>query len=76
MGKYVELEDRGRILIPKNIRDDLNLKPGEKLLIEVEGEKITISPTVSKERFISELSGCVKNSKINPLDVKKMWGKL
>ena len=76
MGKYVDLEERGRILIPKDIRDTLNLKPGERLLVEVEKERIIISSTISKERFISELSGCVKASKINPLDLKKMWEKL
>ena len=76
MGKYVDLEERGRILIPKDIRDTINLKPGERLLVEVEKERIIISSTISKERFISELSGCVKASKINPLDLKKMWEKL
>ena len=32
MGKLVEIEERGRILIPKEIRKYLGLKAGEKLV--------------------------------------------
>jgi AbrB family looped-hinge helix DNA binding protein len=34
MGKISRLEERGRILIPKSLREELELKPGQKLLIE------------------------------------------
>ena len=39
MGKTT-IEERGRVLIPKDIRDDLNLKPGQEVIIENKGSFI------------------------------------
>ena len=76
MGKLVEIEERGRILIPKEIRKRLNLKPGKRLVIDTQDSKIIIVPAMQKEMFIAELNGCVRGSKIGPLEMKKMWEKL
>ena len=76
MGKEVEIEERGRILIPKELREELRLKAGQKLSIEKRGEEIVIKPTINSKKFISELKGCIKRSKIKPMEVKKIWEKL
>ena len=76
MGKEIEIEERGRVLIPKELRQELNLKPGQKLIVERRGKEIVMKPPINKDKFISELRGCVKKSRIKPMEVKKIWEKL
>ena len=40
----VTLDRAGRVLIPKNLRDELRLEPGDTLELESEGEKVTLRP--------------------------------
>lgn len=75
MGKEVELEERGRVLLPKEVRDSLHLKPGQKLLIEQKGKEIVIRPATNKDRFIAELKGCVRHSRVKPHEIKRIWEK-
>jgi len=72
MGKITELEERGRIVIPKSIRKELKIRPGQKLLIEKKDNEIVLKLTTNMSGF-AELRGCVKKSKIRPLEVKKIW---
>ncbi len=71
MGKS-KVEKRGRVLIPKEIRDKADLRGGEEVSVKMEDDKIILKPLKSPEK-IKELKGCVKESKIDPLDLKKMW---
>ncbi|MFW6065072.1 MAG: AbrB/MazE/SpoVT family DNA-binding domain-containing protein [Candidatus Natronoplasma sp.] len=43
MGKN-KLDSRGRITIPKWIRDDFHLEPGEEVEVREEGDRIVIEP--------------------------------
>ena len=69
----VKVEERGRILIPKEIRDKLGLKPGSELEIILEEGKIKILPKMVLSEISTDLKGCVKESKIDPLEVKNIW---
>ena len=73
MGNEVEIEERGRILIPKELREEMKLKSGQKLLIERRGKEIIMKPSINSKEFVSELRGCVKKSKIKPMEIKKIW---
>lgn len=70
----IRLEKQGRVLIPKKIRDQLGLRSGEEMAISVENREIVLKPCESVVDLVSELRGCVKESKIHPLELKKMWG--
>ena len=60
MGK-VELDDRGRLTIPAALREKLNLKPGDKLSIEIDGDKgLKIQKTPTKEEIFQHLVGCIE----------------
>ncbi|MHA2250926.1 MAG: AbrB/MazE/SpoVT family DNA-binding domain-containing protein [Candidatus Kariarchaeaceae archaeon] len=69
----IKVEERGRILIPKEIRDKLGLKPGSELEIILEEGKIKILPKMILSEISTELKGCVKESNIDPLKVKEIW---
>ncbi len=73
MGEAV-IDERGRIVIPNEIRAELKLRPEQKLRISKKGKDLLLSPEVSADEFISELRGCVQGSKMKPTDLKSIWG--
>ena len=72
MGKSI-IEERGRVLIPKELRDELKLKPGQHVLVEKGKDCVTIRPAADLKHFSSELRGCVKKSRIDPREIKHIW---
>lgn len=69
-----KMDERGRIVIPKEIRRALHLRPNQKLAIEAQRGEIIIKPTVDVEEFKAQLKGCISSSSIKPSDLKKIWG--
>ena len=76
MGINTELKQRGRIVIPKKLRNELNLRSGQILSLERKGAEIIIRPSSNANSFISELKGCIKTSGMDPLELKKIWEKI
>ena len=70
----VFLEQQGRVLIPKDVRKELGLHSGVEMALEVRKDKIILKPFKSAKELSSQVKGCVKESKIDPLELKKMWG--
>jgi len=69
MSIEIQLDEKGRITIPTDIRKQLNLKPGEKLFIKVTNNAITIQPKLSAKeiqkkasKFRSELKTMTKQA--------------
>lgn len=57
MNARLTLDSAGRVLIPKGLRDELQLQPGDELDLEAEGEAITLRPVrevppLTKERGV------------------------
>lgn len=57
MSTTVTLDKAGRVVLPKPLRDELRLEPGDKLELESEGEQVTLRPIrtaapLKKERGI------------------------
>ena len=73
----VVVDDRGRILIPKKVREKLGLRPGYTARIEVRDDKLVISPPISPQEFIDQVEGCIAEGKptIDPLKLKEIWHK-
>jgi AbrB family looped-hinge helix DNA binding protein len=71
----VTVDDKGRVLIPKGIRDKIGLRVGGKARLRIEKENIIIMPPISPEEFIKEMEGCIREGTptIDPLKLKKMW---
>ncbi len=72
MGKNV-VEERGRVVIPIEMRRELNMKPGQEIIIEKKDGCIVIKPAINLSKFSEELQGCIKKSKIRPIDIKNIW---
>jgi len=77
MGKMEEVtvDERGRILIPRRIRERVGLQPGSGARLEVEENRLVIIPPISPERFIQQMEGCIKEGEpsLDPLKLKEIW---
>ena len=76
MGK-IEIDDRGRITLPSEIRKRLQLRPGEKLIIKTNSDNIiTLQKHPSKKSIFKDLVGCIKtptDKKPTPESIKGIW---
>jgi AbrB family looped-hinge helix DNA binding protein len=73
MGEAV-IDERGRIVIPNEIRAELKLRPEQRLRISTKGKELLLSPEIGVDEFIAGLKGCVHGSKVKPDDLKMIWG--
>ena len=71
----VTVDRKGRVQIPKAVRDKVGLQVGGKARLKIEKENIVIMPPISPEEFIKEMEGCINEgtSVMDPLKLKKMW---
>lgn len=73
MGSVEKVGDKGRVVIPKEVRERLNIKKGQKIIVDVRGNEVVIRPAVDWKTFSRELAGCIKGAKIDPMEAKKIW---
>ena len=55
MTTKLTLDKAGRIVLPKPLRDEMQLGPGDTLQLETEGERITLRPVRPKVTLKKEL---------------------
>lgn len=76
-----KVDDRGRVLIPKEIRQAANLEPGRSVRVELDEDgHPVIRPVRSPEAFLDRLVGAISEETrrsdaepTDPLEVKAMW---
>lgn len=44
MSRTITLDKAGRVVLPKSLRDELRLVPGDALELKVEGDQVTLRP--------------------------------
>lgn len=44
MNVTVTIDKAGRVVIPKTLRDELHLEPGDALELQTEGDRVTLRP--------------------------------
>ena len=71
----VTVDNKGRVLIPKEVRDKVGLRAGGRARLKIEKEKIIIMPPISPEEFVKEMEGCIREGtpNLDPLKLKKIW---
>jgi len=62
-----------KLPIPKNIIQKAGRKDGDEVEVRLEDGKVVINPIITRAQFKKELKGCVESSKIDPLEVKRIW---
>jgi AbrB family looped-hinge helix DNA binding protein len=62
-----KMDERGRVLLPKEIRDDMNLKPCEELLIINAGKEMILLKKVNVKQMLGDIIDRVKG-----LDLEKL----
>lgn len=69
--------DKGRIVIPRNLRQKLDLHESDRVRLVASDRGILITKPIPPEEFIDRMEGCVKPGspipKIKPLEIKKIW---
>jgi AbrB family looped-hinge helix DNA binding protein len=50
--KLVSIDQAGRIVLPKEVRDDLAIKPGDLLKVSTNGAAVTLTPSRESTGFI------------------------
>ncbi len=69
-----EIDERGRITIPKELREKMGLKPKSRVRITAGKNGVKIERAIDLSEFMTKLRGCitVKND-IDPLRLKEIW---
>jgi AbrB family looped-hinge helix DNA binding protein len=73
MGETTRIDDKGRVTVPKQIRERLNLRPNQDLYVELREREIVLKLAPTVKEFASSLKGCVSGPTMDPLELKKMW---
>jgi len=53
--QLTKIDDRGRILLPKEIREELNLKPSEEMFIMSAGKEIIVLKKVDVKKIMGDI---------------------
>ncbi|QPV61740.1 AbrB/MazE/SpoVT family DNA-binding domain-containing protein [Halosimplex litoreum] len=74
------VDEKGRVTIPKSIREALQIDPGEEVAVELADDRIVIRNRISREQLVERLEGCVSEEtraddadRIDPDDLKADW---
>ena len=70
------IDEKGRICIPSELRKKFDLKPGEKMVFQVEENKMVIRKAVKPEEFNDQaeiLESLIKSATTKPIDFKKLF---
>jgi AbrB family looped-hinge helix DNA binding protein len=54
MTTTVTIDKAGRVVIPKSVRDDLRLEPGDSLALDFEGDSVVLRPASARPTMLKE----------------------
>lgn len=66
--QLTKMDDRGRILLPKEIREDLNLKPSEEMFVMSAGNEIIVLKKVNVKNIVKDIIEKVKGFDLEALE--------
>lgn len=74
------IDGKGRITIPRSIRESLDLESGEEVSVELENGSVVIRPRVSRTEFVETMAGCINSATraedaepADPRELKADW---
>jgi AbrB family looped-hinge helix DNA binding protein len=73
------VDDKGRIVVPKQLRNEMRISEGSRVSVQIEKEKLVVSRAVDPEEFITEMEGFVRKGSrvplVDPLSLRRIWEK-
>lgn len=75
------VDERGRVLIPKDLREAARLEPGQPVRMELEPDgTLRLRAVLEPREFLDGLLGCINEETrdpeaepIDPLELKRIW---
>lgn len=71
------IDERGRVLVPKDLRAQFGLEPGCPVIVEADADGIKLRRAIPRKAALESLAGVIPKSTgrsgSDPLDLKKMW---
>jgi AbrB family looped-hinge helix DNA binding protein len=68
--QLTKIDDRGRILLPKEIREELNLKPSEEMFVMSAGKEIILLKKVDVKKIMEDIIRKVNGVNLGGLERK------
>lgn len=78
---FADVDDRGRVVIPHDVREAAGIHPGSKVTIEVgPGGEVVLRPTLPMREALRRLKAAIaaiprerRGPREDPLKAKEMW---
>lgn len=55
--------EKGQVVVPKDIREHLGMKPGTEVIFEVRGEEVVLRPGLDPKKFVEDFCSIRKKVK-------------
>lgn len=73
----VTVDERGRIVVPKALRDQFGLQPGAPIIIEAEVDGVKLRRAIPRQEALARLVGVIPKAagppSADPLQAKRIW---
>lgn len=73
----IMVDDKGRIIIPEDVRKKLGIRKGSKVKVNVKDDGVVITLAIGSKQFIEKMEGFIKEGskieKVDPLKLKEIW---
>ncbi len=71
------VDERGRILVPKELRERFGFEPGAPVIVEADVDGVKLRRAIPRDEALKRLMGAIPKSAgpppTDPLDAKRMW---
>lgn len=71
------VDERGRVLVPKDLRDQFGLEPGCPVIVEADVDGVKLRRAIPREQAMKRLAGVIPKSAgpspASALEAKRMW---
>jgi len=72
-----KVDEKGRIQLPKDIRESVKLGEGDRVRLTVQGKRVIVSAPVRPREFSEKMRGFIRRGsrvqKSDPMKLKKIW---
>lgn len=73
----VTVDERGRILVPKELRERFGFEPGAPVIVEADVDGAKLRRAITSDETLKRLVGAIPKSAgpppIDPLEAKRIW---